>query len=205
MSLSADQQVRSVGRPQWREISRALAAAFDDDPVFCWLLPNPATRLAALERYFAIETRHIVLEHGQSMAGTDSTGAVGAALVLPPGSWRTPVRVQASQGPRYLRIFGRQLPRALGVLMQMEKRHPRHPHLYLPYIGVVPAAQGHGLGTALLAPVLERCDRQRLPAYLEASSPRSARLYERLGFTAIEDIRPLGAPPIRLMSREPAS
>ncbi|MFE4644295.1 GNAT family N-acetyltransferase, partial [Streptomyces sp. NPDC056730] len=43
--------------------------------------------------------------------------------------------------------------------------------------------QGRGLGRALIEPVLERCDREGLPAYLEASSERSRRLYERLGFT----------------------
>ncbi len=30
--------------------------------------------------------------------------------------------------------------------------------------------------------VLDRCDREGLPAYLEASSDRSRKLYERLGF-----------------------
>lgn len=34
-----------------------------------------------------------------------------------------------------------------------------------------------------MADVLERCDRDGVPAYLEASSARSRRLYERLGFT----------------------
>jgi GNAT superfamily N-acetyltransferase len=84
-----------------------------------------------------------------------------------------------------------------------ERRHPRQRHYYLPYIGVRPAAQGRGLGTALLQPVLERCDRERLPAYLEASSPDNARLYRRLGFTTLETIRPLGSPPIELMIRNP--
>ncbi|WP_338700344.1 GNAT family N-acetyltransferase [Streptomyces sp. Q6] len=55
-------------------------------------------------------------------------------------------------------------------------------HVYLWMIGVVPGRQGEGLGTALMAPVLERCDREGLPVYLEASNPRSRALYERLGF-----------------------
>ena len=33
-----------------------------------------------------------------------------------------------------------------------------------------------------MRPVLERCDREGVPAYLEASSERSMRLYERLGW-----------------------
>jgi len=111
--------------------------------------------------------------------------------------------VQARHARGYARIFGARLPRALGVLTAMERRHPREPHYYLPYIGVVAAAQGQGLGTALLKPLLDRCDREGLPAYLEASSPRNARLYARMGFAATEDIRPLGSPPMRLMLRKP--
>jgi RimJ/RimL family protein N-acetyltransferase len=65
-----------------------------------------------------------------------------------------------------------------------------------------PSRQGHGHGTALLRPILDRCDREGVPAYLEASNPRCARLYERLGFTTTGTIRPLGAPPIQLMWRD---
>ncbi len=103
-----------------------------------------------------------------------------------------------------MRTFGWRLPRATGLLAQLERLHLRESHYYIPAIGVVSAAQGQGLGAALLAPVLARCDQERLPAYLEASSPRSARLYERLGFVTTREIRPLRSPPIQLMVRHPS-
>jgi hypothetical protein len=53
--------------------------------------------------------------------------------------------------------------------------------------------------------MLDRCDREGLPAYLEASSPDNARLYRRLGFTSLEVVRPLGAPPLELMIRTPGA
>ena len=43
-------------------------------------------------------------------------------------------------------------------------------------MGFEPEWQGRGLSTALLRPVLERCDDEKLPAYLEASSPRNRAL-----------------------------
>ncbi len=73
------------------------------------------------------------------------------------------------------------------------------PHHYLPYIGVAPEAQGRGLGSALMRPILDRCDEERLPAYLEATSERNAALYERLGF----ELRAGGSPPLWLMVRPP--
>jgi hypothetical protein len=60
-------------------------------------------------------------------------------------------------------------------------------------------------GTALLRPVLRRCDREGLPAYLEASSPDNARLYRRLGFVTRATVRPLGSPPLELMTRPPGA
>lgn len=62
-----------------------------------------------------------------------------------------------------------------------------------------------GLGSALMRPTLERCDREGLPAYLEASSERNAALYERLGFELIRELRVAGSPPLRLMARPPVT
>ena len=71
-------------------------------------------------------------------------------------------------------------------------------------LGVATRCQGQGLGTALLRPTLDRCDREGLPAYLEASSQRSAALYERLGFVHLGEGRIPGGPPFWPMRRPPA-
>ncbi|HZZ50990.1 MAG TPA: GNAT family N-acetyltransferase [Pseudonocardia sp.] len=211
--MTADDQstVEVAETTWWAGVSGALAEAFHDDPVFSWLLPDPATRSRALRRFFEIEARDVVLGHRHSVAvpvsrpaGEPPTRCVGAALVLPPDRWRTPFGVLARRGYPFARIFGARLPRAFGLLSAMEHHHPRERHHYLPYIGVAPSAQGRGLGTAMLEPVLRRCDRERLPAYLEATSPDNARLYRRLGFVTTDVVRPLGSPPIELMTRRPA-
>ena len=50
--------------------------------------------------------------------------------------------------------------------------------------------------------ILARCDRERIPAYLESSTERSRALYERHGFSTTEVIRmPRGGPPLWLMWR----
>ena len=65
-------------------------------------------------------------------------------------------------------------------------------HAYLWMIAVAPERQSEGLGATLIESALDRCDREGLPAYLEASSSRSRALYERLGFTLTG--RPLDLP-----------
>jgi GNAT superfamily N-acetyltransferase len=177
-------------------LSKTLAEAFDDDPVFVWLMPDEASRSARLRRFFEIELRRLVLPRGRAWTSPELTGA---SLSLPPGAWRAPARVAAPQGA----CFGIHLPKAAGLLALLERRHIREPHYYFPYIGVAPDAQGRGLGSALMRPTLDRCDEQGLPAYLEASSERNAVLYERLGFELRSELRFAGSPPLRLMARPP--
>jgi GNAT superfamily N-acetyltransferase len=46
-------------------------------------------------------------------------------------------------------------------------RHPTETHWYLALLGTDPSAQGQGLGTTVLSPVLKRCDTDAIPAYTE--------------------------------------
>jgi predicted N-acetyltransferase YhbS len=54
-------------------------------------------------------------------------------------------------------------------------------------IGVDPARQGLGLGTALIEHGLGVARDQRLPAFLETANPRNVAYYERFGFRVVED------------------
>jgi len=90
------------------------------------------------------------------------------------------------------------------VIEQMVRFHPEEPHWYLPFIGVDPACQGQGVGTALLRAMLARCDAERLPAYLESTNPRNQPFYELLGFRAVGEIRAGQCPPVVPMLRRPA-
>ena len=81
---------------------------------------------------------------------------------------------------------------------------PQSPHWYLYYLGARPGRQNAGIGTALLRPMLETCDNEGLPAYLEATSPRNRALYRRHGFLDGEPLGlPDGGPPMYPMWRRP--
>ena len=177
-------------------LKTALAEAFFDDPILSWLMPNDGKRLARLRRYFGIELRHLALARGRVWTTSD---LAGAALTLPPGRWRSPLRVTLLEGS----AFGVHVARAARMGAAIEWRHVHGPHYYVRDVGVRPGMQGRGLGSAMLKPTLERCDREGMPAYLEASSERNAVLYERLGFRIKSVLRVGSSPPLRLMLREP--
>jgi GNAT superfamily N-acetyltransferase len=192
-------------RPADREaVIDAIARAFYDDPVFSFLLPDGRRRARQLERGFDFLARRLWLPHGEAYT-TDSL--VGGAFWVPPGEWHVSLVRQAAMAPGMIARIGlRDMPGLLRTLSLIEARHPRERHFYLPLIGVAPEWQGKGIGTALLRPMLERCDLEGLPAYLEASSERNRACYERNGFAVCEELRvPKGGPPLWLMWRPPAS
>lgn len=195
----ADQGLRQATAEDIPRLESVMAEAFHDDPIIGWLMPNERKRRARLRRFFSIELRHMALPRGQVWATRDLTGV---ALIMPPGRWRVPLRATLLEGS----AFGGRLGRAARLGAAMEWRHAREvrePHYYVRDVGVLPEMQGRGLGSALMGPTLERCDRGGLPVYLEASSERSAALYERLGFELIDELRVAGSPPLRLMLRPP--
>jgi len=88
-------------------------------------------------------------------------------------------------------------------LSLIEHEHPREPHWYLPFLGVVVEQQGRGIGSVLLEAVLARCDADGLPAYLEATCEDNRRLYERHGFAVRQQLALPEGPPLWAMWREP--
>ncbi|MGD0453698.1 MAG: GNAT family N-acetyltransferase [Solirubrobacteraceae bacterium] len=195
-SQLADPGLRRATSEDVHHLKAVLAEAFFEDPVFGWLMPEDSKRRARLRRYFGIELRHLALARGRVWTRSDLTGA---ALSLPPGAWRSPVRVTLLEGS----AFGIHVSRAARLGAAMEWHHAHERHYYVRDVGVHPDIQGNGLGSALLRPTLDRCDREGLPAYLEASSERSAALYERLGFQLTDELRIGSSPPLRLMLRPP--
>ena len=74
---------------------------------------------------------------------------------------------------------------------------------YVPLLGVRPDAQGRGLSRAVLRPVFETADRDKLPIYLETVPEVNGAVYQKLGFV-LRGYRELtGGLPNWEMVREP--
>lgn len=185
--------------------AEALALAFADDPAWAHLLREDETRAEKLLAYFTSEVETLVPEYREVWVTEDGSGA---AIWARPGRWRVPLGMTLREAGRMTRVFGRRLPLGLRALVRLEGHHPKSPeHWYLHYIGVEPRGQGRGLGSALIKPVLDVCDSEGIPAYLESSTDRNKVLYERHGFalTGTFDMPGRGGPPIREMWREAAA
>ena len=191
MTLNA--AIEPAGPAEAERLLEVLTLAFSADPPTRWLWPDAGTYLEHFPRFARAFG-------GGSFAAGDAlrAGFSGVALWLRPDSHADDDAlielVRETIAPERLET-------AFSVFEQMDACHPREPHWYLPMVGVDPAAQGGGLGSALLGHALRRCDAEGLPAYLEATSEGSARLYRRHGFEPLTEIRAGGCPPIVPMLR----
>ncbi len=183
-------------------IVRVLVRAFDADPVVNYLLRRDAHRGRAFALCFAAFLKHVTMPHGETWIADNGAGA---ALWTPPGRSNVSMRTILAMGPSLLRAVGLSRARSMGAAAnRVQRKHPHTPHFYLFAIGVDPDQQGRGIGGALLQTVLRRCDAERMPAYLEASTPNNRRLYERHGFRATGEVMMApDAPPVWLMWRDP--
>lgn len=98
---------------------------------------------------------------------------------------------------------GETASRLLTALELMDRHHSRECHSYLFFLATRPQWQSRGLGSALLREVLARCDADRTPAYVEATSVENRRLYLRHGFAVTGEIRLPDGPSMWPMWRDP--
>jgi ribosomal protein S18 acetylase RimI-like enzyme len=193
--------VRKATPADLPRLARAFASAFEADPVIAWVFPDERRRRTVLPAFMDFRLRRLALPHDEVWMTDDGQAA---AAWLPPGAWRLRASQRLRLLPPMVRFIGRRSPEVLRGLDRMEQRHPHQPpHWYLFIIGTDQAGQRRGLGSALLAHMLERLDAQAMPAYLESSSERSLAFYARHGFEVTGEVAIPHGPRIWLMWRQP--
>jgi ribosomal protein S18 acetylase RimI-like enzyme len=187
-------QIHKASNGDVARIASTLARAFFDDPVFRWTFPDDERRRGVLPGVFSIFTEAFEPYGETYLAGEAS----GAALWAPPG--QAPVSDEFNE-----RLAGAAEAdeRFFEIAELFDNRHPAGSYYYLQFLGVDPERQGYGIGSAMLDYMLQRCEREGVRAYLDATSPRNKRLYERYGFRATGEFAPKGGPPLWAMWREP--
>jgi ribosomal protein S18 acetylase RimI-like enzyme len=185
--------VRQATAADIPKLARVLADAFADDPYFGFLAGEAAGRD---ERMLAGWTGVLRFSSAR-LSDTYTTGDLAGAAIWIPPDHKPPLLDAIRVGPAMARLTGwgrlRAVADAVGELERRRHAHVPEPHYYLSALGVEPGRQGQGIGTALMRPVLDRCDRDHLPAYLETATERNVPLYERHGFSIVEELTLPGA------------
>ena len=182
------------------EASAVLARAFQDDPAWSWVLPSARRRATLLPWLFQMG-----FEVTEAEIWTTGGPVLGIARWLPPGRPHvhvgpmlralvaTPVRVREATSRFF--AYGR-------AVETMRAEAVPEPHWYLAGIGVEPARQRQGIGSALIAPGLEAARAAGLPAALLTNSDRNLSFYRCEGFEIVhEGHTPEGGPKAWMMRR----
>ena len=185
----------------------ALARAFYDDPLFGYFVPDPVSQCKGLLTFMGASVADAKQFGEIWIARTGGKIACGAVW-LPPGAYPRGVRRDLMTYLRTLPTLvhcGRRLGRAVALLTAVDKVHHEihEPHYYLAILGTDPEFQRAGAAGAALAPVLERCDTEGLPAYLETQKEANIAYYARHRFELVQKIEIAGCPPIWTLFRQP--
>jgi GNAT superfamily N-acetyltransferase len=173
-----------------------ITIAFSADPVVRWFIRDSARYLKYMPP-FVKAFGGPAFAHGSADVAGDFDGV---ALWIPPGfgpDEETMGTIAAEAVPEA------EQEERFAFMGQMGEFHPTDAHWYLPLIGVDLMQQGRGFGSALMGHALARADKDKLPSYLEATSPLNKRLYERHGFEEIGVIQFGSSPSMWPMLRKP--
>lgn len=191
--------VRAAEPAELARIVPAYAAAFADEAVVDWVLPDATG--AELAEFFQQsvgdalrEDEVLVAEH---LDGTIAGLSIWSETMSATRARQTAAEIANAAEPA--------LRRTATVLGLTAEQHPEKPHLYLSAMAVLPEFRGSGAGTAMLRHRLARADADRRATYLEASTQHSTRLYARHGFrpTGTRIRIPHHGPHLQPMWRDP--
>jgi ribosomal protein S18 acetylase RimI-like enzyme len=181
--------ILKVGKQEYEEVVDILTSAFYDDPVYVWFMRQDHQKEEAYRHFFNTVLSEYFIK---SIVYKDSE------------SRATSVWIDSKYIPDYT---GRDRPttdsflknisywcteKGVNKFIQLtdlqDKTHPKERHHYLWVVGVIPEAQGRGLGTEILRHHLAVLDEIQMPTYLENSNEKNLGLYKRLGFQQVNTI-----------------
>lgn len=177
----------------------ALVAAFSDDPLFAFTIPNEKQRLRWTRHLMAAMVRQ-QMNSEWSRVALGGDGAVSAVLLAgeypPPVLAQLRLNVRLGLCPTPWEPNLRQFWPMFTYMKLWERMHFKGEHVYVYMIGARPETQGKGIGRRLMTELLEVVEGRSLPVYLETQTERNVPFYKSLGFTLTEEHHPfVGGPP----------
>jgi len=170
--------MRKANHNDKNTVVEILTASFEKDPHVNWLVAQSKkkNKLKTLVEYVFGES----LERGEIYISDDNK-----AVAL----WNSDKREKFTfrfivRNLSFLFHVGlRSTIRALTAGKKIHDFYPKHQRYFQLYmIGVLPEAQGIGLASSLMNPMIERMEMENIPLYLETANARNVEIYKKKGF-----------------------
>ena len=171
-----------------------LVSAFDNDPLWGPVFPDPALRPQHADRFWRLFASSAQRYPNTFVVDTDASrpgsgGIAAVAVWIPPGG----TELSEAEGDTFEQLVteacdAATAARVVAISHALEDAHPSEPHHYLSWLGTHTDARGSGVGMALLRQSLELVDAEGAAAYLESSNPANLGRYASVGFEAQTEI-----------------
>jgi GNAT superfamily N-acetyltransferase len=191
--------IRKAQASDVASLAQTLTRAFDDDPLTVWMFPDADRRRRRLPAFFRSLCK-ASLPFGELYTAEDHRCV---AIWNPPGTFPLPLSANTKVGLTTTRLVGFRTALCAQGLLYFATHHPKERHWYLQMLGTEPESQSQGFGSAILAPVLHRCDTDGERVYLESSKQQNIPFYERHGFIVTQEVQVPRGPVVWAMWRDP--
>lgn len=181
-------ELYQVQKKDVKKVIETFVAAFFNDRLLCYFVPEPEKRLRFLPRYFNYRVRNGLIAGSIYATSEDMEGA----MILTQSeykkeySWSQAMR---TGGMALYRVAGSELVRRMrdveSYVFSKRFEYLTKPFLYLGSLAVHPDHQGKGLASKLIRPVLERCSTLNRLCVLDTQSERLVQMYQHYGFEVI--------------------
>ncbi len=177
-------EIRPLLPSDYVPVSQMCARAFDRDPAWCYLFPDPLRRPSQLA-WLLERWARIMGPLGASFVAGDCLGAAMwfSPDVGPSPAWTAVMRAGLWQAPWALGAGF--LWRGARIQHDMNRLHHQdllRPCWILDVLAVDPKCHKQGVGTALVRHMLERTDREATPCYVITHNQANIEYYKRHGF-----------------------
>lgn len=177
-----------VPEKEFERLAEASADAYRDYPLHTWLTKGKYDAVASkLLMYVTLKTMA-----KDAVIYAESEEMNGFAVWLPFGFTGTKALPFLCNGGMKLIFhsgFGiiSRLSAYDSYAMNLKKQFTNHYDWYLFNLSVKKEAQGKGLASKLMRPMLQFCDDERMDAYLETNKERNVGLYQHYGFDLMKE------------------
>lgn len=183
--MNAPPTVRPARRDESAASAVVLTDAFVDEAGLNYWLRQGSNKERARKRFFDAVVEDAVHPERELWLAEDGGERLGAAIWLSPGkkAFDFSFLQELALAPLMLSIAGMKgMQRGFALADKLAEYHPHEAHAHLVFLGVAQAAQGRGVGSAILKQTLAPLDAAGTTAYLECSTERNVALYARHGF-----------------------
>jgi ribosomal protein S18 acetylase RimI-like enzyme len=187
--MNAKTDLRPLTLSDVEPAARVLSQAFANDPLCRYMLPFEKSRVKTLYKFFLV--------YGELNIKNNRGYGVGDPL-QGVAYWKSPSQENLSISikslgkfiPLFFSLYLAGYIRGKAVTQQIDALHKKYadePHFYLDNLGVIPSAQGQGLSSKLIRPILQMADAKKVIAYTDTVTQSNVAIYEHFGFQCMEE------------------